>query len=179
MAALIGALSGLLIGPTTTVFYDSGFLIGLKGFVAAVIGGLPATRWPLRWAPVRRAGGVLWLVLGQCVQGGDCVHLHPADSAVALLAATATRRNTDMNFTQLPRQRAARGAGGVACLAVLPVPEFWITQLNYIGLYSLVILGLVLLTGMGGLTSFGQAAFVGIGAYTSAYLTVNMGCRPG
>ena len=40
MAALIGALSGLLIGPTTTVFYDSGFLIGLKGFVAAVIAGL-------------------------------------------------------------------------------------------------------------------------------------------
>jgi len=40
MAALIGALSGLLIGPTTTVFYDSGFLIGLKGFVAGVIAGL-------------------------------------------------------------------------------------------------------------------------------------------
>jgi branched-chain amino acid transport system permease protein len=40
MAALIGALSGLLIGPTTTIYYDSGFLIGLKGFVAAVIGGL-------------------------------------------------------------------------------------------------------------------------------------------
>jgi branched-chain amino acid transport system permease protein len=40
MAALIGALSGLLIGPTTTIFFDSGFLIGLKGFVAAVIGGL-------------------------------------------------------------------------------------------------------------------------------------------
>jgi len=40
MAALIGALSGLLIGPTTTVYYDSGFLIGLKGFVAAVMGGL-------------------------------------------------------------------------------------------------------------------------------------------
>ena len=40
MAALIGALSGLLIGPTTTIFYDSGFLIGLKGFVAAVFGGL-------------------------------------------------------------------------------------------------------------------------------------------
>jgi branched-chain amino acid transport system permease protein len=40
MAAFIGALSGLMIGPTTTVFYDSGFLIGLKGFVAAVFGGL-------------------------------------------------------------------------------------------------------------------------------------------
>jgi len=40
MAAFVGALSGLLIGPTTTVFYDSGFLIGLKGFVAAVFAGL-------------------------------------------------------------------------------------------------------------------------------------------
>ncbi|WP_457419391.1 branched-chain amino acid ABC transporter permease [Roseateles sp. P5_E7] len=40
LAALIGALSGLLIGPTTTVFYDTGFLIGLKGFVAAVFAGL-------------------------------------------------------------------------------------------------------------------------------------------
>jgi len=40
MAAFIGALSGLLISPTTTVFYDTGFLIGLKGFVAAVFAGL-------------------------------------------------------------------------------------------------------------------------------------------
>ena len=40
VAAFIGALSGLLIGPTTTLFYDSGFLIGLKGFVAAIFGGL-------------------------------------------------------------------------------------------------------------------------------------------
>ena len=40
MAAFIGALSGLLIGPSTTVFYDSGFLVGLKGFVAAVFAGL-------------------------------------------------------------------------------------------------------------------------------------------
>jgi len=40
LAAFIGALSGLLIGPTTTLFYDSGFLIGLKGFVAAVFAGL-------------------------------------------------------------------------------------------------------------------------------------------
>lgn len=40
LAAAIGALSGLLIGPITTVFYDTGFMIGLKGFVAAIIGGL-------------------------------------------------------------------------------------------------------------------------------------------
>lgn len=63
-------------------------------------------------------------------------------------------------------------------LALLPLPDFWITQANYIGLYALVVLGLVLLTGVGGLTSFSQAAFVGIGAYTTAYLTVNMGFSP-
>jgi len=51
------------------------------------------------------------------------------------------------------------------------LPEFYVTLLNYIGLYSIVALGLVLLTGVGGLTSFGQAAFVGLGAYTTAFLT--------
>jgi branched-chain amino acid transport system permease protein len=66
----------------------------------------------------------------------------------------------------------------IVLLAVLPVPEFWITQLNYIGIATLAVLGLVLLTGIGGLTSFGQAAFVGVGAYTSAYLTVNAGLSP-
>ena len=55
-------------------------------------------------------------------------------------------------------------------IAVLPLPDFWITQLNYIGLYSLVCLGLVLLTGIAGLTSFGQAAFVGLGAYATAWI---------
>jgi branched-chain amino acid transport system permease protein len=45
-------------------------------------------------------------------------------------------------------------------------------------LYALVSMGLVLLTGVGGLTSFGQAAFVGIGAYTTAWLTLNTGMSP-
>jgi len=52
-------------------------------------------------------------------------------------------------------------------------PPFWVTLGNYIGLYSIVALGLVLLTGVAGQTSFGQAAFVGLGAYTTAYLTLN------
>lgn len=48
LAALIGGVSGLLIAPLTTVYYDTGFLIGLKGFVAAIIGGL--TSYPLALA---------------------------------------------------------------------------------------------------------------------------------
>ena len=63
-------------------------------------------------------------------------------------------------------------------LPALPVPDFWITQSNYIGLYALVALGLVLLTGVAGLTSFGQAAFVGVGAYTAAFLAVKLSASP-
>ncbi len=51
VAAFIGALSGVLIAPLTTVYYDTGFLIGLKGFVAAIIGGLASYRPP----PPRRS----------------------------------------------------------------------------------------------------------------------------
>ncbi len=40
LAAAIGALSGILISPITTIYYDTGFLMGLKGFIAAIIGGL-------------------------------------------------------------------------------------------------------------------------------------------
>lgn len=40
LAALVGALSGILIAPVTTIYYDTGFIIGLKGFVAAIVGAL-------------------------------------------------------------------------------------------------------------------------------------------
>ena len=40
LAAAIGALSGLLMSPITTVYFDSGLMIGLKGFVGAILGGM-------------------------------------------------------------------------------------------------------------------------------------------
>ncbi len=50
------------------------------------------------------------------------------------------------------------------------LPPFTVTVLSNIGLYALVAVGLVLLTGVGGMTSFGQAAFVGMGAYATAWI---------
>ena len=71
-------------------------------------------------------------------------------------------------------------AAAVAVIAAAPLltPAFYVTLLNYIGLYSLVALGLLLLTGVAGQTSFGQAAFVGLGAYTTAVLTTQYGFSP-
>src|SRR3954464_6084999 len=58
------------------------------------------------------------------------------------------------------------------------MPPFWIVLLDNVGLTALVAMGLVLLTGVGGLTSFGQAAFVGFGAYTTAVLSTTYGMSP-
>jgi ABC-type branched-subunit amino acid transport system ATPase component/ABC-type branched-subunit amino acid transport system permease subunit len=67
----------------------------------------------------------------------------------------------------------------MAAIPFIPgVPPFWIVLLDNIGLASLVAMGLVLLTGVGGLTSFGQAAFCGFGAYTTAVLTTTYGMSP-
>ncbi len=75
---------------------------------------------------------------------------------------------------------AAGYAGFVTVLICVPLfaPPFWVTLGNYIGLYSIVALGLVLLTGVAGQTSFGQAAFVGIGAYTTAILCTQFALSP-
>src|SRR5436190_1921632 len=70
-------------------------------------------------------------------------------------------------------------AVAMAAIPFIPgVPPFWIVLLNNIGLAALVAMGLVLLTGVGGLTSFGQAAFCGFGAYTTAVLTTAYGVSP-
>ena len=52
LATLLCAFSGILIGPITTIYYDSGFLVSLKGFVGAIIGGLSSY-------PLAAAGSLL------------------------------------------------------------------------------------------------------------------------
>ncbi len=61
---------------------------------------------------------------------------------------------------------------------LLPLSPFWITLSNNIGLAALVAMGLVLLTGVGGMTSFGQAAFCGFAAYTTAVAGTVYGLSP-
>ncbi len=64
------------------------------------------------------------------------------------------------------------------CLPWVPgLPLFWINLLNTIGIASIVALGLVVLTGVAGMTSFGQASFMGFGAYSSA-LVAGAGLSP-
>ena len=78
------------------------------------------------------------------------------------------------------KARKAVVVAAVVVMAGLPLfaGNFTVSLFNDIGIASLVALGLVLLTGVGGATSFGQAAFVGIAAYASAWLTTAQGLSP-
>ncbi len=72
------------------------------------------------------------------------------------------------------------GAVVTVLMAALPLVfgGYALTLLDYIAVFAFVALGLVVMTGAGGVTSFGQAAFVGIGAYASAWWTTTMGGSP-
>jgi branched-chain amino acid transport system permease protein len=79
-----------------------------------------------------------------------------------------------------PRQSRILVALVVLALAAAPLylAPFSITLLNYIGVYAFVALGLVLLTGISGMVSFGQASFMGVGAYSTAWLSALEGYSP-
>jgi ABC-type branched-subunit amino acid transport system permease subunit len=68
----------------------------------------------------------------------------------------------------------------IAAVAVAPLwfGGYGLTLLDYIAIFALATLGLVVMTGAGGITSFGQAAFVGIGAYATAGWTTAMAGSP-
>lgn len=80
----------------------------------------------------------------------------------------------------LPRNRNFWIGLVIVALAIAPMlaGNFTVSLLNDIGIGALVALGLVMLTGIGGATSFGQAAFVGIAAYATAWLTTTQGMSP-
>ena len=132
LCALIGAVSGILIAPITTIYYDSGFLIGLKGFVAAIIGGLAS--YPI--AAAGRAAGrtdrIVLFVLGQRIQGSDRVHVDHSGAAVALAAHASRRRRRMKSANEAAVRSAWFVAALVLCLLVAPLvlSEFSITLLQ-------------------------------------------------
>jgi ABC-type branched-subunit amino acid transport system ATPase component/ABC-type branched-subunit amino acid transport system permease subunit len=66
----------------------------------------------------------------------------------------------------------------VAALSPLLVPAYQITVVTYVMIAAVACIGLVLMTGIVGMVSFGHAAFVGLGAYVSGYLSSQLGLSP-
>jgi branched-chain amino acid transport system ATP-binding protein/branched-chain amino acid transport system permease protein len=78
----------------------------------------------------------------------------------------------------IPARAALVAFAAFIAAAPLFLSEYQVTLLNYIGLGTLVALGLVLLTGVAGVMSFGQQVFAGLAAYTTAVLTTQYAASP-
>jgi ABC-type branched-subunit amino acid transport system ATPase component/ABC-type branched-subunit amino acid transport system permease subunit len=96
------------------------------------------------------------------------------------MSAVEPVRTRSLPFRGLARSTFLWWLGALLVLVLPPwlLPEFQVTLLNYIGMATLVALGLVVMTGVAGIVSFGQQAFVGIAAYATAALTVLAGGSP-
>src|SRR5882724_4999750 len=186
IASLLAGVSAILVGPTTTIYYDSGFMIGLKAFIGAIIGGFTSY-------PIAALGAVLVGIMESFASFWSSsfkeVIVFSLLIPVLLWQSWKTSGHADETAEEIEMPDAIAlsaplryGLIGGTIIALLIAPallgSFAITLLNYIGISALVALGLVLLTGIGGMTSFGQAAFVGIAAYATAWATVTMGLSP-
>ena len=163
------------------MYYDSGFLIGLKAFVAAIIGGLVS--YPLTAIGALAVGAVESFASFWSGALKDVIVFSLLIPVLMLrsffMAPCRGRSRGSRPMKPQHRQFAMLGVV-VAGLAIAPalLGNFAVSLLNDIGIGALVALGLVLLTGVGGATSFGQAAFVGIAAYATAWLTTVHGASP-
>ncbi len=194
VAAFIGATCGVLIAPTTTVLYDTGFLLGLKGFVGAILGGFVS--FPLSalgamligvlesyssfFASTYKEVIVFSLVI-PILLVRTLWHRKTKDDEVADVASVEAEPDLTVEETER-RRKIQKVLLAVAMTAAIALPfvlsDYQIALLDYVGLSAIVALGLVLLTGVAGLTSFAQAAYIGIGAYITGYLSLAHGLSP-
>ena len=172
LAAAIGAMSGLLIGPITTVYYDSGISGWPEGLCGAIVGGLAKLPDCGGRRDLRRAGGIVLVVFwASAYKGSDRIHTDPADPALALMT-THHHEENDMK----PRVLVA---ATVAVIAAMPTiaPAFYVTLLNYIGLYSLVALG-ACAADRCGRAELRAGGRLSVSVYTTAVLTTQYGLSP-
>lgn len=192
-SGFLGGLVGAVWSPIAYAQVDVGVAVGIKGFTAAILGGMQTAYGPL-------LGGVL-LALFEAFTAGY-VSSHYEDAFIfsllilALLfrpqgllggsySATKDEKAEEVISTSVRATAFVRrdlytlGGGGLALiLAGLLLPDVWLSNAIFAGIETLVVIGLVLVTGYAGQLSLGQAAFMMIGGYASAYLTVRSGWPP-
>jgi branched-chain amino acid transport system permease protein len=192
-AGFLGGLAGAVWSPIAYAQVDIGVGLGIKGFTGAILGGLHTAYGPL-------VGGVI-LGIFEAFSAGY-VSSHYEDALVfALLILTLLFRpqgllggtysaakdekseevlSTSVRATTFGRRDGIAIAVAIVILGLIGVvlPGVWVSSAIFAGMEAMVVIGLVLLTGFAGQLSLGQAAFMMIGAYASAYLTVHSGWPP-
>ncbi len=194
MAALIGAIGGIVIAPITSLQFDSGQFFTIFGFIAVAIGGMGSF--------IGAVVGGLVLGVAEQLAAGYVSSLFSNGLAVILLMlillvrpsglfTTGVARRQDVRDEQQIHLRLVRfrgrdvalfGVPAVAALLVLPwlVPQSsgLLSSLVITGILFIGVLGLDILMGYAGQVSLGQGGFMAIGGYTAAILAVRYGWSP-
>ncbi len=194
VAAAIGCVSGMVIGPVVSLEFDGGGFFTSSGFISVAIGGFGSFVGAL-------IGG---LSLGTIEQlaAGYVSSLFSTTLALGLLLivliwkptgllGSGSQRRVDVRDASVHAYRPAvrlsrKGAivGGIVALGVLAVLPFFLntggilSSIVITGILFFAILGLDILMGYGGQVSLGHAAFLALGAYSAAIMTTRYGQAP-
>lgn len=180
ISAGLGAIAGIIIAPISGASYDMGLTLGMKAFVAAVIGGLTN-------APAAIIGAFLIGLLEAFTEGLWSSGYKDAISFALLLLVLFLMPNGLFSKDQEKSLGRVLRMGNllhyikwiilVAVIIILPFisNSFFLSMMILIGLYALVGTGLTMLMGYAGQISLGHAAFYGIGAYSTAIITGTYG----
>jgi branched-chain amino acid transport system permease protein len=193
LAAMIGAIGGIVVAPITSLQFDSGQFFTIFGFIAVAIGGMGSF--------IGAVVGGLVLGVAEQLAAGYVSSLFSNGLAVILLLVTLLFRPSGL-FTTVARRHDVRdeqrvhlpilrfsgrdalayGAAAVAFLLALPwfVSESsgLLGSLVITGILFIGVLGLDVLMGYAGQVSLGQGGFMAVGGYTAAILAVTYGWPP-
>ena len=193
LAALIGALTGILVAPITSVQFDTAGFFTTSGFIAAVIGGVGSF--------LGAVGGGLLLGVAEQLAAGYVSSVFANSLALLLLLLVLLFRPAGL-FSVGPQRRSdvreeARahrplvrfnGRGAVAFSAVLllalaalpavPLPPGVLDSLVITLILFIAVLGLDVVMGYGGQVSLGQSGFMAIGGYSASILAVSLDWPP-
>ncbi|MDF2118708.1 ABC transporter permease [Roseiarcaceae bacterium H3SJ34-1] len=193
LAGALGGIGGAAWSPLSFAQVDIGLALGLKGFIAAAIGGFSRTYGPigggilLGLMEALGAGfissayqdlityGVLLIVLIYWPQGLFGGQLPNAHEAVTELLSSAKPSPTTIVSADMYKMIAL---AGVLVAAGFSLQGVWLTSAIFAIILAIVVIGLVLLTGYCGQLSLGQGAFMMLGAYSSGYLTLQWRLYP-
>ena len=186
---LICAAAGILISPFVTIYFNSGFTLSLKAFIGATVGALSSF-------PLAAAGalglGIFESLIAFWTSAYQQAWVFAVMVPILLLCSLrSTQFLDDEDEKELPPQahqsfasrllgRLPRGLWivvGLAAVASVPMlaGDFYTNLLCYVFVAIMVNYGIILLTGIAGQVSLGQAAFVGIGAYAGAFASLHYG----
>ena len=193
LAALIGAIAGIVTAPTTSLQFDTGRLFTIQGFIAVAIGGIASF-------PGAVAGGLL-LGIVTMLATAYVSSLFSNAIALALLLAVLLSRPSGLVRAKVTRRQDVREeprvwkhvtrlqprvawAAGLIALAVLALLPFVVTSAGVMSglvialILFIALMGLDVVMGYAGQVNLGQAGFMAIGGYAAGYLTTQHSVAP-